>query len=138
MAGGTSRGQGAWIRKGTLSSPPSFLHIWNPAGAANLPAQKESFSSLPPAYQEELGKLKSGRKVQFTQSGIGNESSSGAPCPSRGEVRRIKVTDGPAVVWERHMCSCVHGREVGVVALGFDDSDRGEATEGLQTRQGSS
>lgn len=37
----------------------------------------------------------------------------GAPSPSRGEVRRIKVTDGSAMAWKRHMCF-LHGREVGV------------------------
>lgn len=73
-------------------------------------------------YPGELGGLKSGRTVEFIQSGIRSESSSGVPSPSRSKVRRIKVTDGPAMVWERHMCSCVHGREV-VGAPGFDDSD---------------
>lgn len=80
------------------------------------------------------GKAEVGRTVECIQSGIRSESSSGAPSPSRSKVRRIKVTDGPAMVWERHMCSCVHGRDV-VGALGFDDSD-GESHRWLlnQTR----
>lgn len=63
---------------------------------------------------EELGRLKPGWKgAGFIQSGTGSESSSGAPFPSRGEVRGIKVTDGPAIGQERHMCSCVPGKEGG-------------------------
>lgn len=32
------------------------------------------------------------------------------------------------MVWERHMWSCLHGREMGTVGgMGFDNSDRREA-----------
>ena len=60
----------------------------------------------------KTGKVEVREDGGIFQSRVGSESSSGAPSPSRGEVRRIKVTDAPAMVWKRHMCSSLHGREV--------------------------
>lgn len=116
----------AGIRRRKASHPPGFLHMWDPAGAANLLAQKEGFSPLPVVYPEEAGRLKAGRMVEFIQSAMGSEGSSGAFSPSRGEVRRIKVTDGPATC----VLVCVGGRE-GMGVPGFDDSDRREVADGL-------
>lgn len=47
---------------------------------------------------EEPGRLKPGRTVEYIVWDREWKLFWGSPPPSRGEVRRIKVTDGPTVV----------------------------------------
>lgn len=105
-----SQGQGAGIRRNPFL-PVGCLLTRNPSGAGDLLAQR-GLSALPPGYPDGW-KVEVRGEGGIFQPGEGSESSSGAPSPSRGEVRRIKVTDGPAMIGKRHMWSCLHGREKG-------------------------
>lgn len=93
-------------------------------------AQKEGFSPLPVVSPEELGRLRAGRKMEFIQSGVGSTSSSGASSPSGSEVRRIKVTDGPAT---RVLVFLGGGRACRT--KGLTAQDRKEVSDGSETRQ---
>lgn len=123
--------------EGALSPAPLSLpapaRLWHVAcgiqpGLPTSWPRRRAFPLFLPCPWGELGRLKPGWKRWkggFIQSGTGSESSSGALFPSRGEVRRIKVTDGPAIGRERHMCSCVPGKERG-----------GRGHQGLTTQTG--
>lgn len=126
---GISKGQGAGARRRNVFLPAGFLPMWKPAGLpTHWPRERTSLS--PSWAPGGVGKVEIKEDGGIFQSGVGSEISSGLLSPSRGEVRRIKVTDGPAIVGKRHMCSRLHGGRCGGTP-GFDKSDRGEVTDGL-------
>lgn len=121
-----------WDPKEEDIPPAGALPPAGSSGTASLWPRRRAFSS-----SQVLGGTgrvgRAERKVEFIQSGVGVQSSSGASSPSGSESQENKGHRCTG-----HMCSCVPGSRGACRTEGLTAQDREEFRQRLRDQTGSS